>query len=202
MMPTNQPEAARQPRCQRPADAAVVRRHEAFVADVGEAREERVELSLRVRLRPRALHPVGEQLRRGLVRPAAKNAVTKPHAECDPRAPRDEHDPRLSARSQNATDLRERALRVWRVVDHAPRVDEVELVVREGKALGSATRRSASRPFERQTLAHGLDGRLGQIDTGRVRPGPHELDEVRAEADADLEDASCRASARTPRSPG
>ena len=86
------------------------------------------------------------------------------------------------------------------MVDHAPRVDEVELAVAERQRLGVGDAQLGLETLEREPLAHRLDRRLGQIDACRIRAGPHELDEVRAEPDADLEDALAAPTARTLRS--
>ena len=95
-----------------------------------------------------------------------------------------------AAGTENTTDLGECAFRVGRVVDHTPRVDEVELAV--ARTAATRRRRRAGRPGDpRARDAPAPPRRMPR--SGRRRSHPRrpadELDEVRAEPDADLEDA-------------
>ena len=49
-----------------------------------------------------------------------------------------EHDPGLGPPAQDAVDLTDGSRGVWRVVQHSPRVDEIERFVREGQVLSIA----------------------------------------------------------------
>src|SRR2546428_2019333 len=87
-------------------------------------------------------------------------------------------------------DLADRTLRVWRVMENAPRVHEIERVGRERQRLGVGNERARVQAIMRQTLPNHFDRRCGEINANRTSACSYEVHEVTSKAGSDLEDST------------
>src|SRR5205814_1931664 len=96
-------------------------------------------------------------------RSATQQRVTRPQPEGNPGAAPVEHHADAPAWPQDAQGLGDRSGGVRRVVQDAPRVDDVEAVVLERKTLGIRLPDVAVQPLEPYAAADELDRVIGQV---------------------------------------
>ena len=73
------------------------------------------------------------------------------------------------------------------MVEHPPRIDEVESGVREGKRLGVRGENFGIEPFQLKPPPDKTGGCFCQVDSGRLGARAGEVNEVRSEPDPDLQ---------------
>src|SRR5581483_5092645 len=105
-----------------------------------------------------------------------------------------EHDDRAAAGLQHSMDFAQRCLDVWRVMQHAMRIDHVECLIREIQLFGISNAELAAQSGRREITAREIDRGLSQIDSGVDGAGARKLQSVRADAAPDLQHAQslCR----------
>ena len=99
-----------------------------------------------------------------------------------------DHEREPAARTQHARDLADHAVGVGRVVDDAPRPDEVEARIRIRERFGVGLAHVGDEPGEREPPSRQLDRGRRQVDGRDVRAGCGEQPSMDTGAAADLED--------------
>src|SRR5262249_10084280 len=159
---------------------------ESFGRDVGKGREQLPDFFHGVRLGVGALD-VEENAAQAAPGPGAKEGVLDPALHGPQRAAIIEHADELAAGSQDALDFRDDPLRMIRVMDDSPGIDDIEEGVGKGQDFGVMALQLGMETFESQSPAGRFDGRVGQIEAVAIGAGTCPLEVVRSRADANLQ---------------